>query len=95
MDCSGDDGAPYGAAHALIGWAAEKWAELQAVAGWDNPLEQMSAWRAFDFFYDMLTRGLGEEARLKVDAILGDSAAQAELDRRRGVAVEVAGFEVA
>lgn len=54
----------------------------------------MPAWRGFDFLYDSLTAGLSAEARLQVDAILGDEAAQAELERRRYDSVMAAGFEV-
>lgn len=54
----------------------------------------MPAWRGFDFLYDSLTAGLSSEARLRVDAALGDEAARAELERRRFDSVMAAGFEV-
>lgn len=94
MDHGADLGPPYRAARAILAWAAERWPDLQARAGWDNPLELMPAWRGFDFLYDSLTAGLSAEARLQVDAILGDEAAQAELERRRYDSVMAAGFEV-
>lgn len=94
MDHGADLGPPYRAARAILAWAAEHWADLQARAGWDNPLELMPAWRAFDFIYDTLVGGVTEESRLRIDAALGDEAARVEIERRRQSAVAAAGFEV-
>lgn len=44
--------------------------------------------------YNMLVDGLDEDGRLTVDATLGDQTASAEIERRRMVAAQSAGFEV-
>lgn len=44
--------------------------------------------------YMRLVTGLDEQGRLKVDALLGDAAAQAELDRQRTDAIGLLGAEV-
>lgn len=54
----------------------------------------MSARRAYSFIYSQVVKPLDEDARLEVDALLGDPAAAAERDRRRRAAVQAAGIEV-
>lgn len=45
-------------------------------------------------FYHAIASKLDEEGRLKLDAILGDVDARAELDKQRTETVAAAGFEV-
>lgn len=44
--------------------------------------------------YMRLVTGITEESRLKIDALLGDAAARAELDARRTAAIGLIGAEV-
>jgi hypothetical protein len=86
---------PYGAARQLAGWAAHRWDDLQEAAGWDRPLEAMSARRAYRWLYARLTAPLDDDTRLEVDALLGDANAEAEMQRRRRDAVLAMGGEFA
>jgi len=54
----------------------------------------MPARLAFPLFYERCVSGLGDDARLEVDAMLGDVEAIAELDERRREAIDLAGIEV-
>lgn len=45
-------------------------------------------------FYHAIASRLDEDGRLKLDALLGDPAALAELNKQRGESVVAAGFEV-
>ena len=54
----------------------------------------MIAWRAYRFIYGRLVAPLDDDARIEVDALLGDEVAKAERERRRHDAVLVAGVEV-
>lgn len=54
----------------------------------------MSARRAYGFVYGRLVAPLDEERRTEVDAILGDPAAKAEVERRRQDAVAFMGVEI-
>jgi hypothetical protein len=45
--------------------------------------------------YHSIASRLDEDGKLKLDAILGDPAALAETEKRRGESVVSAGFEVA
>ena len=85
---------PYDAARQLLGWAAWKWDELQEAAGWERPLEAMSARHGYAFLYGRLVAPLDTDGRLEVDAILGDADARAELDRRRLSTVAAMGVEL-
>lgn len=44
--------------------------------------------------YQRIMRHLDEDGRLKVDAILGDEEAGAEMQRRRREAIVAAGIEI-
>jgi len=54
----------------------------------------MPARLAYSMFYTSIKDRLTEEGKIKFDALLGDEAAQRELDRRRKMAVSTADFEV-
>jgi hypothetical protein len=54
----------------------------------------MTARRAFRFIYGRLVAPLGEDARIEVDALLGDPAAQAEMQSRRREAIAAIGGEI-
>lgn len=54
----------------------------------------MTAWRAYRFVYGRLVAPLGDDARLEVDALLGDPVAAAERDRRRHDTALAGGIEV-
>lgn len=51
----------------------------------------MSARTAYPMFYDRVTAGLTVEARLEIDAILGDDTAVAEIARREQDVLESSG----
>lgn len=51
----------------------------------------MSARRAYAFCYARLVAPLGDDARLEVDALLGDPAAEAELQAQRREALTAMG----
>ncbi len=55
----------------------------------------MIAWRGYRFIYSRLVAPLDDDARLEVDAVLGDPAAVAERDRRRRDTVLAVGVELA
>ena len=54
----------------------------------------MSARLAYPFIYHTLTSPLPDDARLEVDALLGDAEAGSELRRRRVSVASEAGFEI-
>lgn len=54
----------------------------------------MTAWRGYRFVYGRLVAPLGEDARLEVDALLGDPVAQAEMQQRRREAIAAIGGEI-
>lgn len=87
---------PYRAARELLVWAAgdSNWNAIQRDLGWSTPLEQLPARRAYAMIYHRITDNLDEDAKLKVDALLGDARAQAQLDERRRESVTEFGFEV-
>lgn len=93
MDHRAGDRFPYGAARQLLGWAANRWDELQETAGWDRPLEAMNARRAYRWLYARLVAPLDADTRLEVDALLGDANAEATLQRQRREAVLAMGGE--
>lgn len=88
---SGSHDAPYGAARDLLSWAANNWQDLQTASGWTRPFELMPARLAYGVIYTTIVSRLDETGRLKIDALLGDTDAQAELDERRRAAVVAAG----
>lgn len=45
-------------------------------------------------FYHAIASKLDEDGKLRLDALLGDPDARAELDKQRGQVVAAAGFEV-
>lgn len=94
LDCSADHPFPLGAATQLLYWAARNWDELQEEAG-AGPLELMSAHRAYPYIYRRCVRGLDEETRLEIDALLGDTAAKAEVQRLRRSAIDLLDAEFA
>ena len=51
--------------------------------------------RALPFLYRRLVRGLSEETRLEVDALLGDPVAQATLQAQRREAIALMDAEIA
>lgn len=55
----------------------------------------MTARRAYPMIYQRIVRNLDEDGRLKIDAILGDETAAAELQRRRRDALVGAGVDIA
>jgi len=83
-----------GAVSHLLGWAARHWDDLQEEAG-AAPLELMPMRRALPFLYRRLVRGLSEETRLEVDALLGDPVAQATLQAQRREAIALMDAEIA
>jgi hypothetical protein len=54
----------------------------------------MPARLAYPLIYDVLTRNLTEDSRLRVDDLLGDPAAAGKIDRRREQSAVASGFEV-
>lgn len=51
----------------------------------------MSARAAYPMFYEQVTAGVTAEARLEIDAILGDTEAEAEIVRREHELLESSG----
>jgi hypothetical protein len=54
----------------------------------------MSATRAYRWLYARLVAPLDADTRLEVDALLGDTTAEAEMQRRRREAVLAMGGEI-
>lgn len=94
MDRAAGDRFPYTAAHHLLRWAGTQWGELQAEAGWGNPLEALSAHRAYPMVYERIIRNLDEDGRLEVDFILGDTEAARVRNERRRESIVAAGIEI-
>jgi len=55
----------------------------------------MPARRAYGFIYARLVRGLPDDTRLKIDALLGDVDAAAALEQQRTEAIGLLGVEMA
>lgn len=54
----------------------------------------MNARLGFGFVYGTITRGLDEDRRLQIDALLGDVDAEVEMQERRREAFAAMGAEV-
>jgi hypothetical protein len=81
-----------------MSWAASHWTKLQDRVGWSQPLDAMPVHRALALAYHDLTDGLDDDARMRIDALLGDPIAKATIERRdaeeRRSAVATMGIEV-
>ena len=54
----------------------------------------MTAWRGYRLIYGRLIAPLNEDARIEVDALLGDPLAKAEQQKRRMEAIGAMGGEI-